>query len=117
MSVIECATCGSAVNADVARCPECGNDPLVKSVLLAGEAERGAQRALAPHPPFSFICPSCSSSMAAGVVVGRAPGVKFEAARDVLGDLGGVTLTSGVFNHSVDAWRCPACGTVVIPGC
>jgi hypothetical protein len=51
-----------------------------------------------------------------GVVVGRAPGVKFKDTSDVLGDLGGVLLTSGVFNHSVAAMRCSSCGTVVIPG-
>ena len=53
--------------------------------------------------------------MEAGGGVGRSPGVKFKPQRDILGDLGGITLTSGFFNQSVDAWRCPACGTVVIP--
>lgn len=63
----------------------------------------------------SHGCPTCAAATEPGVVVGRSPGVKFKPQRDVLGDLGGITLTSGVFNHSVDAWRCPACGTVVIP--
>ena len=42
--------------------------------------------------------------------------MKFKDTSDVLGDLGGVLLTSGVFNHSVAAMRCSSCGTVVIPG-
>jgi len=54
--------------------------------------------------------------MSAGVVVGRSPGVKFKQGRDLGGDLGGIPLTTGFFNHSVDALRCEACGTVVIPG-
>ena len=54
--------------------------------------------------------------MSAGVVVGRSPGVKFKKARGLTGDLTGIQLTHGFFNHSADAWRCDACGTVVIPG-
>jgi hypothetical protein len=53
--------------------------------------------------------------MSAGVVVGRSPGVKFKKSRGIVGDLTGVQLTSGIFNHSVDALRCNSCGTVVIP--
>ena len=34
--------------------------------------------------------------MVRGFVVGRSPGVKFEADLDFLGDLGGITLTEGV---------------------
>ncbi len=51
-----------------------------------------------------------------GVVVGRAPGVKFKDTGDTLGDLGGVLLTSGVSNHSVAAMRLQLLGTVVNPG-
>jgi len=61
-------------------------------------------------------CPVCSEVMEAGVVVGRSPGVKFKPSRSVMGDLGGTLLTTGIFNHSVDALRCSGCGTVVIPG-
>jgi len=63
-----------------------------------------------------LLCPECQSLMDEGVVVGRSPGVKFKGNRDLLGDLGGVLLTSGLFNHSVAAMRCNSCGTVVIPG-
>ncbi len=66
----------------------------------------------------ALTCPTCGQPMEPGVVVGRSPGVKFKPQRDILGDLGGVTLTSGIFNHSVDAWRswrCAKCGTVLIP--
>lgn len=52
--------------------------------------------------------------MVEGVVVGRAPGVKFKRSRG-LTDLKGVRLTTGVFDHSADALRCRDCGTVVIP--
>jgi hypothetical protein len=54
--------------------------------------------------------------MTAGVVVGRSPGVKFKRARGLAGDLTGIQLTRGLFNHSADALRCETCGTVVIPG-
>ena len=63
------------------------------------------------HP---IKCPRCDSPMTLGVVVGRSPGVKFKPSRDVLGDLGGIKLTKGIFNHSVDAQRCTACGAVLI---
>jgi len=61
-------------------------------------------------------CPACQNEMRPGVVVGRSPGVKFKAETDVFGDLGGILLTSGFFNHSAAAFRCESCGTVVIPG-
>ncbi len=61
-------------------------------------------------------CPGCQGEMSAGVVVGRSPGVKFKESRGLTGDLTGIKLTSGFFNHSVDALRCGSCGTVVIPG-
>lgn len=61
-------------------------------------------------------CPSCAEQMHAGVVVGRSPGVKFKTARSIAGDIGGILLTTGIFNHSVNALRCARCGTVVIPG-
>lgn len=60
-------------------------------------------------------CPLCDISMEQGVIVGRSPGVKFKASNDVFGDLTGVQLTSGFFNHSANAYRCDGCGTVVIP--
>ena len=63
-----------------------------------------------------FSCPHCQSEMSAGVVVGRGPGVKFKKKRGLMGDLTGIKLTQGFFKHSVDALRCEACGTVVIPG-
>ena len=53
--------------------------------------------------------------MEQGEVVGRSPGVKFKPSLGILGDLTGIPLTTGIFNHSVDAWRCPECGTVLIP--
>ena len=49
------------------------------------------------------------------MVVGRSPGVKFKKARGLAGDLTGIQLTHGFFNHSADALRCETCGTVVIP--
>lgn len=51
-------------------------------------------------------CPYCSTPMEWGVVVGRSPGVKFKSQRSFLGDLGGIRLTKGFFNHSADALRC-----------
>ncbi len=63
----------------------------------------------------ALACPTCGQPMEPGVVVGRSPGVKFKPQRDILGDLGGIRLSSGVCNHSVDAWRCAKCGTVLIP--
>lgn len=60
-------------------------------------------------------CPLCHGEMGPGVVVGRSPGVKFKSARG-FGDLGGIRLTDGLFTHSAPAFRCEACGTVVIPG-
>ena len=60
-------------------------------------------------------CPDCRTAMSSGVIVGRSPGVKFKASRGVLGDLTGALITSGFFNHSASAFRCPACGLVVVP--
>jgi uncharacterized OB-fold protein len=57
----------------------------------------------------------CSGELTEGFIVGRAPGVKFKVRRDVAGDLGGVRITSGVFNHSASAFRCDSCGAVVVP--
>lgn len=60
-------------------------------------------------------CPSCGHSpLDSGVIVGRSPGVKFKQSRGFTGDLTGIQLTHGFFNHSADALRCAACGTVVI---
>lgn len=104
MSVFDCVTCGTTVNESVLRCPQCGNDPRVKGELTPE-----------PPPPEPLLCPRCSQPMVRGFVVGRSPGVKFKADLDFLGDLGGITLTEGVLNHSVIAHRCPQCGTVIIP--
>jgi hypothetical protein len=52
--------------------------------------------------------------MQRGVVVGRAPGVKFKPKNGIMGDLTGIPLTAGIFNHTADALRCQACGIVVI---
>ncbi|HEV2796090.1 MAG TPA: hypothetical protein VGV65_00585 [Nocardioides sp.] len=48
------------------------------------------------------------------MIVGRSPGVKFKQSRGLAGDLTGIPLTTGFFNHSADARRCAACGTVVV---
>jgi hypothetical protein len=53
--------------------------------------------------------------MTEGFILGRAPGVKFKAQRDLLGDLGGTRITSGIFNHRAAAFRCDSCTTVVVP--
>jgi hypothetical protein len=52
--------------------------------------------------------------MLPGVVVGRSPGVKFKPTKGIMGDLTGIQLTTGFFNHTAHALRCQACGTVVI---
>ena len=36
--------------------------------------------------------------------------------RDLLGGMDAITLTADFVSHSVDAWRCPDCGTVLILG-
>lgn len=58
----------------------------------------------------------CSAEMVVGSIVARSPGVKFKVSRGVLGDLTGVRLTSGFFNHTATAFRCESCGTVLVPG-
>jgi hypothetical protein len=70
------------------------------------------------HMPIETMsCPVCSSqALVLGVIVGRSPGVKFKEERGLLGDLSGTLITSGAFNHSAEAWRCEACGTVIVPG-
>lgn len=61
-------------------------------------------------------CPECSHiGMVEGVIVGRSPGVKFKASRGIGGDLTGIPITTGFFNHSAPARRCEGCGTVVVP--
>ena len=61
-------------------------------------------------------CPTCGSAdLTSGLIVGRSPGVKFKQSHGVVGDLGGIPLTTGIFNHSAPAFRCAACGTVVVP--
>ena len=81
----------------------------------SGRARDCSGNIICVTPP-ELSCPQCHAKMSAGVVVGRSPGVKFKPSRNLLGDLGGVLLTRGFFNHSVDALRCDECGTVVIPG-
>jgi len=64
----------------------------------------------------SLVCPSCGESdLEGGLIVGRSPGVKFKKHRGIAGDLTGVPLTRGFFNHSAPALRCEKCGTVVVP--
>jgi hypothetical protein len=41
--------------------------------------------------------------------------VKFKKSKGVAGDLTGIPLTTGIFNHAAPALRCAACGTVVVP--
>lgn len=61
-------------------------------------------------------CPLCGATdLDPGVIVGRSPGVKFKRSKGLGGDLTGIPLTSGIFNHSAPALRCAACGTVVVP--
>jgi hypothetical protein len=61
-------------------------------------------------------CPTCGETdLDPGVIVGRSPGVKFKQSKGLAGDLTGVPLTTGIFNHSAPALRCAACGTVVVP--
>jgi uncharacterized Zn finger protein len=65
----------------------------------------------------AMSCPICGSGrLALGEIVGRSPGVKFKREGGLLGDLSGIAITSGLFNHSAQAWRCEECGTVVVPG-
>jgi hypothetical protein len=63
----------------------------------------------------SVACPVCGESgLDTGVIVGRSPGVKFKSRRGFAGDLMGIPLTTGFFNHSAPALRCRTCGTVVV---
>lgn len=63
-----------------------------------------------------ITCPVCGAAdLTDGVIVGRSPGVKFKPQRGLLGDLSGIPLTGGFFNHSAPALRCDGCGTVVVP--
>jgi predicted RNA-binding Zn-ribbon protein involved in translation (DUF1610 family) len=62
-----------------------------------------------------MACPKCGElALEAGVIVGRSPGVKFKTSRGFGGDLAGIPLTTGIFNHSAPAFRCGNCGTVVV---
>lgn len=62
-----------------------------------------------------MVCPHCEAAcLVEGVIVGRSPGVKFKASRGALGDLTGTPVTTGFFNHSAPALRCPECGTIVV---
>ncbi len=65
--------------------------------------------------PESMTCPRCdNSSLLPGVIVGRSPGVKFKLSKGFPGDLTGIPLTTGIFNHTAPARRCDACGVVVV---
>ena len=65
--------------------------------------------------PSPLACPSCQNpELEDGLIVGRSPGVKFKKHRGIAGDLTGVPLTRGIFNHSAPAFRCGRCGTVVV---
>ena len=61
-------------------------------------------------------CPGCGGTVAPEIIAGRSPGVKFKSEQDGFFDLAGIPITSGFFNHSAPALRCPRCGTVVVPG-
>lgn len=62
-----------------------------------------------------IACPTCGQlELEAGLIVGRSPGVKFKRNRGLGGDLTGIPLTRGVFNHSAPAFRCGKCGTIVV---
>jgi len=62
-----------------------------------------------------IACPTCGNlELQAGLIVGRSPGVKFKKNRGLSGDLTGIPLTRGFFNHSAPAHRCGKCGTVVV---
>jgi hypothetical protein len=62
-----------------------------------------------------LACPSCGhTDLTSGVIVGRSPGVKFKGSKGVTGDLTGILLTDGFFNHDAPALRCDECGTVVV---
>jgi len=63
-----------------------------------------------------IACPLCGrADLTSGVIVGRSPGVKFKGSKGVTGDLTGILLTDGFFNHDAPALRCEDCGTVVVP--
>lgn len=65
--------------------------------------------------PNEIACPTCGTAeLTSGLIVGRSPGVKFKQSRGLLGDLVGIPLTKGIFNHSAPAFRCAECGTVVV---
>jgi predicted RNA-binding Zn-ribbon protein involved in translation (DUF1610 family) len=59
-------------------------------------------------------CPQCENDMMVGLIVGRSLGVKFKPQADILGDLTGIQLTEGIFNHKAPAARCTSCGIVVV---
>ena len=62
-----------------------------------------------------IACPRCRhADLTSGVIVGRSPGVKFKRSKGLAGDLTGVRLTTGLFNHSAPALRCTECGTVIV---
>jgi hypothetical protein len=68
--------------------------------------------------PDSLTCPYCDSTeLVFGEIIGRSPGVKFKSSAGFTGDLTGILMTTGLFNHSAPAFRCSVCGTVIIiPG-
>jgi hypothetical protein len=67
------------------------------------------------HMTAPTACPCCGhGELTSGVIVGRSPGVKFKASQGFAGDLTGILLTDGFFNHQASALRCEACGAVVV---
>src|SRR4051812_26997577 len=47
-----------------------------------------------------IACPRCGQAdLTSGVIVGRSPGVKFKRSKGLTGDLTGVPVTTGLFNH------------------
>ena len=50
------------------------------------------------------------------MIVGRSTDVKLKEDSGFFGDLTGLPVASGVFNHEAYAVRCESCGTVVFPG-
>ena len=63
----------------------------------------------------AMACPrSRRRDLTTGVIVGRSPWVEFKRSRGVSGGLTGIPVTTGFFNHSVPAFRCDDCGTVVV---
>lgn len=57
-------------------------------------------------------CPQCGNVMESGEIYGSEGGVRFRAAGQWFGE----AITSGWFFQQAVGYRCPVCGTVLIPG-